>query len=232
MTASSLTRRQALQLGAASGLAALLGGPAVARAGTAPALRRSSWAPLVSQPVRAGAVTLRLERVADLAGAAGDAALRDHDEAFALTFTGPAGALADGAHVFAHPALGSFALFAAPVGSPAGGSQHYEAVVDRSVGRTADPPAAPKPDVDPTERPGSPEAAATALEEYRAEVARQAGALQRRAVRRRRRARLRAARRRRAGRRRLRAVDRRARAGRRTRARHLAVRRGGSRLVP
>ena len=52
--------------------------------------------------------------VTDLAGAATDPGLRDHAEAFALGFDGPAGALASGIHDFGHADLGHFRVGAGP----------------------------------------------------------------------------------------------------------------------
>jgi hypothetical protein len=83
--------------------------------------------------------------VADLAGAAVDASLAGSEDAFALTFAGPvAPALPAGTHTLAHPALGTFELFVAPVAQPRE-QQLYEAVIDRSVGAPRTPPRRPAP---------------------------------------------------------------------------------------
>jgi hypothetical protein len=141
------TRRRAIQLGAVAGLSALWIGPSLARASTSatPAyLRRSSYAGLVGSRFSADGSSLRLASVGDLAGAAGDVALQGHDEAFVLEFDGAAG-LDGGTHGFSHPDLGSFELFASPVGSVEDGSQRYEVVVDRSIRRAAEAPKTPPP---------------------------------------------------------------------------------------
>ena len=133
-----MTRRQALQLGAATGAAAMLGGPtALARAATGSTpkhLLRSSYLPLAGQQFRVGGRLLQLGVVDDLAGADGDSALRGHPEAFALTFYGPPNALGATVQTFSHPAVGTYSLLITPVGAVEGQVQRYEVVVDRSVG--------------------------------------------------------------------------------------------------
>lgn len=128
-----LTRRRLLELGTGAWLAAMLGAatsaPASAANSTAPRyLRRASWVPLIGTTADAAGVTLRLTEVADLPH------LEARDDAFALELTGPARVLSAGIHQFRHAALGTFALFVSPVDTVAGGVQHYEIVVDRSVG--------------------------------------------------------------------------------------------------
>jgi ribosomal protein S18 acetylase RimI-like enzyme len=144
------TRRRALQIGAVTALTAMWAGPSLARAATNSTpvyLRRASYTSLGGSTFTIDGGSFSLASIADLAGAAEDAALRGHDEAFVLEFDGQAGALTSGIHNFSHPDLGSYSMFASPVGDANGGSQRYEVVVDRSVGRPADPPepAAPAP---------------------------------------------------------------------------------------
>ena len=128
-----LTRRQVLELGAGACLVAILGHVRSASAAEADAtmadyLRREPWLPLVGGNVDVEAVTLRLAEVADLPQLAG------RDDAFALEFTGPSGALNSGTHPFQHAALGSFEMFASPVDTALASEQRYEVVVDRSIG--------------------------------------------------------------------------------------------------
>ena len=106
-------------------------------------LTRSAYAGLEGThfTVETGAkpVVLRLESVADVAGAASRRALVGSDDAFALTFSGPiADPLDSGIHTMRHPSLGSFELFSSPVDTP-DGNRLYEIVVDRSVGVRAAP---------------------------------------------------------------------------------------------
>ena len=128
-----LTRRQVLELGASACLVAILGQVRSASAAEADAtvadyLRREPWLPLVGSNVDVEDVTLRLAEVADLPQLAG------RDDAFALEFTGPSGALNSGTYPFQHAALGSFEMFASPVDTAVASEQRYEVVVDRSVG--------------------------------------------------------------------------------------------------
>lgn len=167
------TRRRALQLGTLAGTAAVLGGPAApARAAnrTPLALRRATYVPLVGQGFDVGGRLLSLESVADVEGAAGDASLRGHDEAFVLSFTGATG-LEAATHRVAHRAFGSADLLVAPVALSDGASQRYELVVDRSVGRPADPPEPAPGRSSPPAHPGDPEAAAAALATFERKVA-------------------------------------------------------------
>jgi hypothetical protein len=141
------TRRRALQIGALAGLSTVWMGPSLARAATSstPAyLRRSSYTGLVGKSFAIDGGSYQLTSVADVAGAATDAALRGNDETFVLTFQGPGG-LDTGIHTFSHADLGSYSLSAGPVDELDAASQRYEVVVDRSVGRPADAPAAPDP---------------------------------------------------------------------------------------
>ena len=87
-------------------------------------------------------VVLRLESIADVAGAATRRSLAGSEDSFALTFSGPLGSPLDsGIHTLRHARLGSFELFASPVDEPER-SRTYEVVVDRSVPEEAAPRAA------------------------------------------------------------------------------------------
>jgi hypothetical protein len=146
----TLTRRRLIQVGGGAAAVLYLDRlPVLALADTtAPAfLRRSSYAPLVGsqfQAVGAGA-TLTLTAVSDLVRAQDEPAFVGRDDAFALSFVGPADVvLAGGTHELAHPTLGSFAIFITPVQRPAE-TQSYELVVDRSVALGAARQEAPTP---------------------------------------------------------------------------------------
>jgi len=149
-----VTRRRLLQTGAVAGAALALGGTrgaAPARAQDVPAyLRRSSYSALVGTSFAAptptaAAVSLTLVEVADLVRARQDATLRGSDQAFALVLNGPRDpVLEQGTRELRHPALGAFEVFVVPV-ERSSGSQHYELVVDRSVGTTAAARVAPEP---------------------------------------------------------------------------------------
>jgi hypothetical protein len=149
---SGLTRRSLLRAGAGAGAAAVIGvrpwAAAAAAAGAAPGyLTRSGYAGLegTTFTVETGAdpVMLRLDSVADVAGAASRRSLAGSDDSFALTFSGPVGSPLDsGIHTLRHPRLGSFELFASPVDDPHE-SRTYEVVVDRSVPEPAALRAAP-----------------------------------------------------------------------------------------
>ena len=135
-----LTRREALALGAATGVAAAVGvtpasaGAAVVGAGSGPDyLRRSTYAALVGETFTIGSQTLRLTGVADVLGAKADASLRGLEEAFALSFEGPADAFEAGLHQMSHPLLGPFPLYAGPEGPVRDGVRAYGATIDRSV---------------------------------------------------------------------------------------------------
>ena len=133
-----LTRRRLVVAGgtAAAGLFLLGGLPAWAAAAGGPAyLRRSSYKGLTGATVKAmneagATVALRLTAISDLARAKQTRSLRGHEDAFALTFIGPSGALGSGIHALRHPRLGWVSLFVTPAGRPAR-TQSYEVVVDR-----------------------------------------------------------------------------------------------------
>jgi hypothetical protein len=132
-----LDRRQLLAAGGA-GIAALWLAPigGVAEAATLrPELKRTTWLGLADPGVTASVdgrrTALRLVEVADLPIATTIPALRGHDGAFALRFTGAPG-LEQGTHALEHTELGAFELFLVPVGS-AGPGRRYEAIVDRTV---------------------------------------------------------------------------------------------------
>lgn len=169
-----LTRRGLLVAGGV-GAATLWLGPewtvvdGVAEAATnSRELRRSGWLqatdPLLRATVDGRTVSCRLTGVTDLPIAAQVPALRDHDAAFAVRFSGPAG-LEQGSWGFAHSELDTFGLFVVPVDEPRGGEQAYEAIVDRTVriaGVTDDPvPPAEQVTVPPA-RAALPPATATA----------------------------------------------------------------------
>jgi hypothetical protein len=134
-----LTRRQLVQIGGASVAVWYLGGPAAraAAAGEAAHLRRASYTGLKGTRFAAvtpgGApVTLRMTAVGDLVRARSEPSLRGHDDAFALTFTGPATIFMEsGISRLQHPTLGWVSLFISPAG-PTTTTQSYEVVVDRS----------------------------------------------------------------------------------------------------
>jgi hypothetical protein len=135
----TLTRRRLVQSGvAAAATAYVLGGlPAAASAAGAPAyLRRSSYTRHTGAAFQASGptgatVTLRLLAVADLARATQKRSLAGHDDAFALTFAGPANKpLGSGIRKLRHPTLGWISLFITPAGPPTK-EQRYEVVVDR-----------------------------------------------------------------------------------------------------
>ena len=166
---TGLTRRSLLCAGATAGAAVALGVQPWAAAAAGPGyLRRSGYAGLEGThfTVETGAqpVVLRLESVADVAGAASRRSLAGSDDAFALTLSGPlADPLDSGIHTLRHPSLGSFELFSSPVDTP-DGNRLYEIVVDRSVGvraaprpetRERDPEPQPEPDrqPEPDEKP-------------------------------------------------------------------------------
>jgi uncharacterized protein DUF6916 len=159
---SGLTRRSLLCAGASAGAAVVIGvrpwAAAAASAAGAGYLTRSAYAGLegTSFTVETGAepVVLRLESVADVAGAATRRALAGSDDAFALTFSGPlASPLDSGIHTLNHPRLGSFELFASPVDRP-DAKRAYEIVVDRALPDAAarrEAPAATRETAPPSE---------------------------------------------------------------------------------
>ena len=98
-------------------------------------LRRSSYAGLRGTKFRAQRAGTRqwaqltLRSVSDLPAAANVAALRDHDDAFVLSFDGPSD-FAEGPHALRHPSLGTFIAFLTAAGS-SGGATQVAAVVNR-----------------------------------------------------------------------------------------------------
>lgn len=133
---TSLTRRKMLQVSGIGALALTVPLPAASAAAAAapPHLRRSSYLGFVGRPFAVdGGPELRLVSVRDLDRARTDAGLRDHEEAFVLTFAGPiAPVAASGIHPLRHPELGTATLFITPV-QRAGTEQAYEVLVDRTV---------------------------------------------------------------------------------------------------
>jgi hypothetical protein len=146
----TLTRRRLIQVGGGAAAVLYLDRlPALALADTtAPGfLRRSAYVALVGSQFQAVGVgaTLTLTAVSDLVRAQDEPAFVGRDDAFALTFVGPADVvLAGGTHELAHPTLGSFAVFITPIQRPAE-TQSYELVVDRSVALGAARQEAPSP---------------------------------------------------------------------------------------
>ncbi|MDX6581864.1 MAG: hypothetical protein QOI10_1048 [Solirubrobacterales bacterium] len=137
---SPVTRRQALQAGAAAGLVAMFARVPFARAAAddgEPYLHRASYAGLVGQAFAVAGGSLVLREVGDLEHLAG------RDDAFRLEFTGALGAVEAGTRQFSHSALGRFELFVAPVCEVTGGVQRYEVVIDRSVPLPRNAPEAP-----------------------------------------------------------------------------------------
>lgn len=143
-----MTRRRLLATGGAAGAAAVVGfrpwDPASAGAATAsdsPAyLRRASYQALSTPDFNTSrlgqSAGMKLMSVADLGAADVDAKLVNSDDAFALTFTTDT-PFESGTRSFAHPDLGVFELFVAPVE----GQGSYEVIVNRSVGLPKRPPA-------------------------------------------------------------------------------------------
>jgi hypothetical protein len=151
---SPVTRRRALQTGAAAGLVAMFARVPFARAAADdgdPYLRRASYAGLVGQTFAVAGASLVLREVGDLEHLAG------RDDAFRLEFAGAPGAVEAGTQQFSHSALGRFELFVAPVCEVDGGVQRYEVVVDRSVPLPRNAPEAPT-NAEPT--PPAPDAPA------------------------------------------------------------------------
>jgi hypothetical protein len=109
--------------------------------GTPAHLLRSSYAQLGSADFAVGGATrLTLTAVGDLPAAAHVRDLAGSEDAFALTFAGPAG-LEPRAHRFYHPELGTFDLFVSP-DDPSGTS--YGVIVNRSIGAPRHMPAPPR----------------------------------------------------------------------------------------
>lgn len=133
-TTLRLSRRRLLTVGGA-GAAALWLAPmgGVAEAATLePALRRSSWTalgdPLVVASRDGRDAVLRLTAVSDLPVASKIQALRGHDAAFVLRFSGPAG-LPAGLYRLQNAEVGAFDL---SLGALADDGR-YAAIVDRTV---------------------------------------------------------------------------------------------------
>jgi hypothetical protein len=156
--ASDLTRRQALQAGGAAAAAAVVflhpWAGAVARAAegsdSVPKhLLRSTWRDLHDPELRAGDAVLRFEGVSDLPAAPSVKSLVDSEDAFLLTFSGPAGAGSNGDPLTVrHAELGTFDI---AIGPSEDGT--YNAVVNRVLSntnsrRTPPRPARPAPVVD------------------------------------------------------------------------------------
>jgi hypothetical protein len=115
-------------LGGAGGLARLLSRDASAH------LLEASYRPLLGAPfqvISARGVDLKLVGVRSLGALSVGNTRMTGREHFALDFEGPAGnPLGSSLHQLAHPDLGRFQLFLAPVGQP-GSVQRYEAVINR-----------------------------------------------------------------------------------------------------
>ena len=135
-TPNTLTRRTLLRNGAAAAAAAMLGARPWSPASAAASvnhLKRSTYTPLVGQSFAPASVELSLVSVSDVAGAKHAKALAGSEDAFVLTFSGPASSpLESGIQRLRHPRIGEFEMFLSPVGQP-GRDRRYEAVVDRSV---------------------------------------------------------------------------------------------------
>lgn len=142
-----LDRRRLLQAGAAGAAGAAVLGTAGAAAPAGPFAGVAAAAPLPAQLKRAAwlalsgpdrdltldhATPLTLTSVEDLPIAATIAALRGHDGAFALRFSGPAG-IEPGTHTLRGARLGAIDLLLGPVGPADGATQAYEAIVDRTI---------------------------------------------------------------------------------------------------
>lgn len=142
MTASSpLTRRRLLMYGGAA--LATVGSPGVARAGST-TVTKTSWLERGTYNSRVGqtfgmasgssTVALKLTGVHDLVGEnASGRSLAGRNDAFALTFSGPAGAAAfQETRLFTHPVLGQHPLFVV-AGAGVEGPLVYTVTVNRSA---------------------------------------------------------------------------------------------------
>jgi hypothetical protein len=151
--ASDLTRRQALQAGGTAAAAAIVllhpWTSAVARAADGSErvpnhLLRSAWRDLTDRQLRAGNLTFRLESVGDLPAAQNVASLVDSEDAFLLTFSGPASVGTPGTPLrIKHAELGTFDMAVVP-----GGDGRYHAVVNRVLSNRESrrtPPRPPRP---------------------------------------------------------------------------------------
>jgi hypothetical protein len=138
VTASALTRRRLLRNGAAGTAAVYLASQweildsAAIGAPLAPALRRSTWTALAGTTVRAAGQRLTVVEVTDLPIAATIPALQGHDGAFVVHFSGDRGLAAGTVAVTGDRDLAT-ELFLSPVDATAGSSQHYEAIIDRTI---------------------------------------------------------------------------------------------------
>ncbi|MEA2450985.1 MAG: hypothetical protein QOG63_2917 [Thermoleophilaceae bacterium] len=144
-----LTRRGLLRAGGLAGAAALVGvrpwAPASASAaaadGTPAHLLRTSWVWLQDAGFKVdGSTAIKLVAVSDLPVAATVKELSGSEDAFALTFYGPAG-IEQGVRSFTNSELGTVDLFVAP-DSAVGTS--YSVVINRSVGAAKHFPKPPK----------------------------------------------------------------------------------------
>jgi len=137
-----LSRRRLLQAGASGAATVWVAGRWPAFEGVAsaapltPELKRSTWLGVTDRTFRAtrdgrtAAVTLA--EVADLPIAAQIPALRGHDGAFAVRFTGADG-IEQGRWTLHNDELGDVQLFVSPVEADTGGARSYEAIVDRTI---------------------------------------------------------------------------------------------------
>jgi hypothetical protein len=142
---TALTRRRLVQAGVAGAATAGLGSFALESVSRAavdgnPELLRSTYLSLTSPmfTVETSDGTRRLELVAveDLPVASAVPALRDSDNAFAITFAGLESLQVSDATTMSHPEIGEFLLFVSPVERKSGdGRQHYTAIVDSVVRR-------------------------------------------------------------------------------------------------
>jgi hypothetical protein len=124
LPACSLTRRQALVL--AAGAAVAVAAPRLpgSAASAAPALRRSTYGPLVGErfAVRSPEGVVARLRLVEVSG---------REAAFALRFDGGgAPRLAQDVHTVRHPAIGRADLLLVPVGRGVR-TQEYEIVINR-----------------------------------------------------------------------------------------------------
>ncbi len=135
---TELTRRRFVQVtGATASVVILSSGPgrlvASAVAATPSYLQRRAYADLVGSTFVLDGLSLTLAEVADLPRAASDRSLAGRDDAFVLTFTGPATPpLSQDTYDLHHERLGTATLFLVPVDRTTH-QQHYEAVIDRTV---------------------------------------------------------------------------------------------------
>lgn len=135
---AELTRRRFVQVtGATATVVVLSSGPArlmaSAVAATPSYLQRRAYVDLVDETFVVDDLSLTLVEVADLPRAASDRSLAGRDDAFVLTFTGPAAPqLSQATYDLHHERLGTATLFLVPVDRTTH-QQRYEAVIDRTV---------------------------------------------------------------------------------------------------